>query len=459
MAEALSLPANGWRPRPYQRTAWAALEAGCTRLALEWHRRAGKDDVCLHWAARAAALRTGSYWHMLPQQAQARKAIWDAVDPHTGMRRIDIAFPQQMREVTRNDEMFIRFRTQATWQVVGSDNYNSLVGSPPVGIVFSEYALSDPAAWSYLQPILEENGGWALFISSTRGNNHFSRLVDFAKGDAQWFGQTLTVDDTKAIPLERIENHRRNLVAERGEVEAEAIIQQEYYCDRNAALPGAYYGAHMTKAHREGRIGDYPWIPTLPVGVGWDIGMNDSSVLWFFQQLPSGRVRLIDVLEGSGVGIDWYAMKVREREYLIAEHIWPHDGGHRNIRDIGGTSLEASAKKLGVRPILVLDRDPTVQVGIQAVRQMFPMLEFNATPLPFAGESLEQAKARMSRAIDALRGYRRKWNEKSQRFDDHPFHDWTSNTADSLRYVARGRRPFFAVPGRGDRASRAITDD
>lgn len=396
---------------------------------------------------------------MLPQANQSRKAIWDAVDGHTGKRRIDIAFPEEMREVTRDAEMFMRIKGGSTWQVVGSDNFNALVGSPPIGIVFSEYALSDPAAWSYLQPILEENGGWALFISTTRGNNHFSRLVDFAKQDPQWFGQTLTVDDTKAIPLERIENHRRNLIAERGELEADAIIQQEYYCDRSAALPGAYYGAHMTKALREGRIGDYPWIPSMPVGTAWDIGSGDSTVIWFYQQLPSGRVRLIDVLEGSGVGVDWYATKMRERDYAYADHIWPHDGGHKNIRDIGGTTLEANAKKLGIKPIRVLDRDPTVQMGIQAVRQMFPLIEFNANPLPFRDESLVQAKARMDRAIDAMRGYRRKWNEASQRFDDHPFHDWTSNTADSLRYLARGRKVFWTPEDRGTRPTRAITND
>ena len=445
MSEIL-IPASGWSPRNYQMPAWAALESGCKRLALEWHRRAGKDDICLHWAAVSALTDVGNYWHMLPMQNQARKAIWDAINPHTGRRRIDEAFPQEIRQTTREADMLIRFKTGSTWQVVGSDNYNALVGSPPRGVVFSEYALADPGAWSYLQPILEENGGWALFISTTRGRNHFARLVDFAKGEPGWFGQTLTVADTGAIPAERVEAHRRNLAAERGEAEADAIIQQEYYCDRNAALPGAYYGSHMTRAEREGRIGHFPWLPALPVGTAWDLGHNDSTVVWVYQQLPSGRVRLIDVVEGSGVGVDWYIAKLRQRDYAFADHIWPHDGGHGNIRDIGGTTLEASAKKLGLKPLRILDRDPTVQMGIQAVRQLFPLLEFNAEPLPFEGETPAEAKARMGRAMDALRAYRREWSEKLQRFNDNPLHDWTSNTADALRYLARGKKPFFGQP-------------
>lgn len=476
------LPHNGWRPRDYQMPAWGQLEAGCKRLALEWHRRAGKDDICLHWAAISAMTQPGNYWHMLPQANQSRKAIWDAINPHTGKRRIDEAFPEPLRETTRDNEMFIRFKRcqqkregeavlvgpdglpltgQSSWQVVGSDNFNSLIGSPPRGVVFSEYALSDPSSWAYLQPILEENGGWALFISTTRGRNHFSRLVDFAKQEPSWFGQTLTVEDTGAIPLERVEAHRRNLVAERGEVEAEAIIQQEYYCDRNAALPGAYYGAHMTRADREGRIGDFPHIPSLPVGTAWDIGHSDSTVIWFFQQLRNDRIRLIDVFEGSGAGVDFYAAKLQERVglYQMAEHIWPHDGDHKNIRDIGGNTLKSNATALGVRPIRVLDRDPTVVVGINAVRQIFPMIEFNSQPLPFRGETQSQANARMARAMDALRAYRRIWNEKAQRFDDLPYHDWTSNTADSLRYLARGRKPFYTAEQRANRPSVGITDD
>jgi phage terminase large subunit len=455
----VALPHLGWRPRDYQMPAWGALEAGYRRLALEWHRRAGKDDVCLHWAAISMMTEVGNYWHMLPQANQARKAIWDAVNPKTGMRRIDEAFPVALRSATRETDMMIRFRNGSTWQVVGSDNFNALVGAPPRGVVFSEYALSDPSSWAYLQPILEENGGWALFISTTRGRNHFSRLVDFAKTEPSWYAQTLTVHDTKAIPLDRVEAHRKNLAAERGEVEADAIIAQEYYCDRNAALPGAYYGQHMSRAERDGRIGDYPWIPSLPVGTAWDIGSTDSTVIWFFQQLRNGRIRLIDVLEGSGVGVDWYAAKLREREYAYAEHIWPRDGDAKNIRDIGGNTLKANATTLGVRPIRVLDQESSVMVGINAVRQIFPLLEFNATPLPFRDETPAQAKARMDRAMDAMRAYRRVWNDKSQRFDDHPLHDWTSNTADSMRYLARGRRPFFSAEDRANRATVGITDD
>lgn len=448
----VELPAHGWLPRDYQMPAWAALEGGCRRLALAWHRRAGKDDLCLHWAAVSAMQRVGNYWHMLPQANQSRKAIWDAVNPNTGRRRIDDAFPAEIRETTREQDMLIRFKNGSTWQVVGSDNYNALVGSPPVGVVFSEYALSDPSSWGFLQPILAENDGWALFISTPRGRNHFAKLVEFAMREPKWFGQVLGVDSTRAIPMDRIDEHRRSLEAERGEKEAAALIAQEYYCDFDAAIPGAYFGELMSRAEREGRIGQFPYQPGMPCGTAWDIGFGDSTVIWVYQQI-AGRVRLVDVIEGSGVGIDWYVGKLLAQPYTYADHIWPHDGGHGNIRDIGGTSLDATAKGLGLRPLRVLDRDKSVDMGINAVRQMLPLCEFNTSPVPLPGETPDQAKNRMQRALDALRQYRREWDEKLQRFKDSPLHDWTSHTADAMRYLARGRKPF---PGQRERPAQTI---
>jgi hypothetical protein len=100
----ISLP-NNWLPRPYQLPLWKYLEAGGKRAVSVWHRRAGKDDVCLHWSATAAIERPATYWHMLPEASQARKAIWEAINPHSGKRRIDEAYPPQIRSATREQEM------------------------------------------------------------------------------------------------------------------------------------------------------------------------------------------------------------------------------------------------------------------------------------------------------------------------------------------------------------------
>lgn len=436
---------NNWRPRPYQFDAWAALERGCRRIALAWHRRAGKDDLCLHWTATAAMERVGGYLHMLPAANQARKAIWEAVNPRSGKRRIDEAFPLEIRDSTRESDMFIRFKNGSTWQVVGSDNYEALIGGAVVGVVFSEYALSDPNAWAFLRPILAENDGWALFISTPRGRNHFSRMIDYAKlNPKEWFTQVLTVDDTGAIPRDVIDREMREIAAERGEKEAHAIVQQEYYCDFDAALPGAYFGELMGRADKEKRIGVFPYLPKEPVGTAWDIGIGDSTVIWFYQQPEGGRVRLIDVLEHNGVGVEWYIRKIKDRPYDYAEHLWPHDGDQSEFGTGQTRKKTAGEKNLKVR---ILPRD-AVDDGIQAVRKMLPLCEFNTHPIPWDDETQEQACLRMSRALDAMRQYRKEWDEKLQRFSDRPLHDWTSHTADGFRYLAIGRREFPKRRGR-----------
>jgi hypothetical protein len=163
----VSIP-SGWRPRDYQLALWEHLEAGGLRADVAAHRRWGKDEVALHWTAWRLVAEPGVYWHLLPELAQGRRAIWDAVNPHTGRRRIDEAFPDGIRSRTVDGEMKIEFVNGAVWQVLGSDNYDRLVGAPPRGVVFSEWALARPQAWTYIRPILAENQGSRAWSSRSR---------------------------------------------------------------------------------------------------------------------------------------------------------------------------------------------------------------------------------------------------------------------------------------------------
>lgn len=444
----ITLP-HGWEPRPYQIPMWRAAQEGVKRFCLPWHRRSGKDDVALNWTACSMMQRVGSYWHMLPQANQARKAIWDAINPHTGLRRIDQAFPKELREVTREQEMFIRLQNGAAWQVVGSDNYNALVGSPPVGVVFSEYALADPAAWAFLRPILAENGGWAMFISTPRGRNHFAKMYDFAREDKSWFVQRLTVEDTKVIAPEVIDQERRELVAERGETEARAIIEQEYYCSFDAALPGSYFGEILTRAENEGRIGNCAWDPRYPVGWGSDLGQRDSTTFWFWQDI-GGRIRIINFLEGSGVDdVGFYANKLNALKYTYGRGLLPHDGGHRRLGMAG--SIADQMRRFGIKnEVVPVTKDKVA--AINHTRLLMAQMEFVTDPEPFPGESKDEARARMQRGLNGLRMYRRKWNESAQRFDDSPLHDWASNIADGMITLACGYRKL----GPGARSLEAV---
>lgn len=417
---------RGWSPRPYQAPLWDYLQGGGTRAVAIWHRRSGKDDVALNWAAEAALTRIGEYWHMLPEASQGRKVVWDAVNPHIGKRRIDQAFPAHLRVRTREQDMAIQFTNGSLWRVVGSDNYDSLVGSTPVGVVFSEWALADPAAWAFLRPILIENGGWAIFITTPRGANHAKTTYDLGRSESDWFAQVLTVDDTNVFTKQALEKELRELKYELGPEQGQAQFDQEYQCSFHSALIGAYYGEALRRADAEGRIGRVPIDRGVLVHTSWDLGVSDSTSIWFIQCVGKER-RIVDYYEGSGVGLDTYAQvlqdKAKQHQITYGIHYFPHDIEHRELGN-SGLSRSDTLRGLGIKAKVVPLHN--VNDGINATRRM----------LDFAWID----EKRCERGVATLRNYQRAWNEKTKMFSDAPLHNWASHGADALRTFAAGHR-------------------
>ena len=187
---------NDWDCMDHQCDIWNYLDNGGKRAVAVWHRRAGKDSTSLNYTATEAMENVGVYWHMLPTQKQARKVVWDGID-RSGRRMIDQVFPKEIRKAKREQEMQLELKSGSIWQLCGSDNYDSLVGANPKGVVFSEWSLCDPKAWDFIRPILAENGGWAIFIYTARGKNHGYTMAQMAKANPSWHYSCLTVDDTK----------------------------------------------------------------------------------------------------------------------------------------------------------------------------------------------------------------------------------------------------------------------
>lgn len=414
---------NGWSPRPYQLPMWRYLEGGGTRAIGVWHRRAGKDDVLLHRTAVAAFERPATYWTALPEYAQARKALWAAVNPHTGKRRIDEAFPHSLRDSTNEQEMFIRFKNGSTWQLVGSDRYDNLVGAGVAGVTFSEWALANPSAWAYIRPMLEENGGWAAFITTPRGRNHAHSMYEMARKNPRWFAECLSIHDTGALSPEQIDESLKEYTAIYGEDLGQAQFAQEYEVSFNAAILGAFYAKEMINVRKEGRIlSDLQPDTELPVHRAWDLGVRDDTAIWWFQ-VRGPEIYILDCYSKPGeADIEVYAEMIHAKN---AEMGWksgndfvPHDA-RQKVFGMKKGRLETMIE-FGLKPKVVPNMGKLD--GINAVRRTLPRCLFH--------ERCEDL------GIAALEQYRREWDDERKTFKANEIHDWASHLADAFRYLA-----------------------
>lgn len=424
---------NEWLPRRHQLPLWQFMEKGGKRAVSVWHRRAGKDSTCLNWTAFAAHRRVGVYWHLLPTLNQGRRVVWDGRD-REGRRFIDQAFPRPLRQSVNKQEMKIELKNGSLWQVVGSDNYNSLVGSNPIGVVFSEWSLADPAAWDFIRPILVENGGWAIFPYTPRGRNHGWDLYEMASTNAEWFCERLSIEDTGFIGQDVIESERQAGMSDE-------LIEQEFYCSFDAPNQGSIYGSIMRELRDENRITHVPWKPELPVFTWWDIGRRDPTAIWFVQQ-HGETLRVIDYYENAFQDAAHYVKVVREKPYTYGEsskdpgHILPHDAGQTEWGS-GKTRIETLANlglKIKIGPKIGLED------GINAVRLVLRRCVFDAE--------------KCRRGLQCLEGYQREWNEAMRVYSSQPLHNWASHGSDAFRYgavairdkVTKGQgRPKFAL--------------
>lgn len=434
-----------WTPRSYQIRAWRHFQGNRegARGVCVWHRRAGKDLFAINLISTKIPERVGTYWHLLPTYKQGRAIVWNGFT-RDGRKFLDHFHPDLVTD-KNSTEMRVKFMNGSNYQVVGTDDINSLVGTNPIGCVFSEYSLHDPGAWDYIRPILAENGGWALFIYTARGKNHGYTLLELAKKNKKWFSEVLVAGDhgtkredgTSVISDQVIQD-------ERDAGMPEEMIQQEFFCSFESPFVGAYYGTQMLAAEKSGRVGRVPYEPKLEVHTAWDIGIGDSTAIWFFQEYGH-ELRVIDYYENSGEGLHHYVKALKGQvpghehrvEYLYGRHHGPHDLEVREFTS--GKSRIETARELGLRFNVV--RKHEVNDGIEVVRMTIPTCYFDAE--------------RCVRGIEGLRQYRKEWDDKNKCFKANPLHDWTSHPADAFRILVMGRR---ARPRHTDRPTRAKDD-
>lgn len=443
MKGAITVPYN-FIPRDYQLDLFQAMdgiegmpETKIRRAILLWHRRAGKDMACLAYLLKEAVATPGLYYYLFPDGAMGRRAMWEHIDSRTGVKALEMlpgvfdthsyGKPGSLIEGVNNQEMVIRLTNKSIIRIIGTDRFDKLRGTNPVGCVFSEYAFQDPKAWEIVSPILAENNGWAIFNSTPDGFNHFHQMFNNAENEDKWYRsllQTLYPEEegySGIVPKEVIDDELRM-------GKDPAVVAMEYGCRFLVAESGAYYNSYIEKARMDGRIGLYPADDSKWTETAWDIGAADPTSIFFFQRHGS-TIRIVDYYEDeTGTkGYADYVTMLQERGYRYKAHHLPHDGKHRKTVKTGVTTaidmLSECLKEAGVSGRVYDVKKGDVQTGIEQVRHTFSRLYFN--------------EGTCHEAIEKLGLYHKRYDRKARAYMKQPVHDHTSHCADALRYLVQ----------------------
>lgn len=394
-------------PRPYQLPLLQALDKGIKKHVWCLHRGCGKDLLALNYLICQAMQKRGVYLHCFPNFSQGKKAIWQSNHADDKGQVVGYLehFPEELIKRRNGSDMSIELINGSMYHVMGLDGRNAARarGMNPNFVILSEYAFMDPESWYTIEPRLTQNNGTVIFASTPNGQNHFYHLYNHAVNHPEtYYAKLLTIDDTSALPIGFIEEKRAEGIPE-------DFIQQEYYCSFTRGAAGSYYGKYIQDARNDDRICKVNIETDLQVHTGWDIGIGDSTSIWFFQQRKNGQIVFINYYENCGEGLEHYVNYLEEfkgkNKIVYGMHYVPHDTKSRDLC-LGIERIEF-LRNLGYTMTVV--GKMLVDEGIQVVRSMLNQCIF------------DQEKCK--HGINCLDFYRKKWNETLKVYYDEPLHD------------------------------------
>lgn len=403
---------TGYTPRPLQDLLHQALKRF---NVLVMHRRFGKTVFSINETVDQGLRclnKSPQYAYIAPTYGQAKRVAWDILKDAVKNIPGAVANEAELRVDIPRPDRGDRIR----FMLLGAENPGSIRGIYLDGVILDEMGEMDPIVWTQVvRPALSDRLGWAIFIGTPKGQNGFYDLYVQAQQNPDWFHRMYKASETGIIPIGELEAAKAIMSPEE--------YEQEYECSFSAALVGAYYGKYMTDAEKEGRICDVPHDPAVVVDTFWDLGVDDTTVIWFGQRVGKNR-HWIDFYEMSGEGLPHYVKILNSdhrSKYNYGSHYLPHDAEAREL-GTGKTRVE-TFKSLGLKRIEIVPRQ-SVEDGINASRMLIPRSYFD--------------KSKCHRGIEALKSYERKWDSKNKIYQQKPLHNWASHAADGFRTAAMG---------------------
>lgn len=394
---------TGYRPREPQKLIHQMVKDNRFTVVVA-HRRMGKTVSAINQLIHSSLLcdkPSPRFAYIAPTYSQCKRIAWDYL----------LQYTRPLGAIANVAELRVDFMGRRI-SLYGADNPDSLRGIYLDGVVLDEIGDMNPYIFSdVVRPALADRLGYAMFIGTPKGNNHFKDLRDRAdKSSDGWKLLEFKASDTKLLDAGELSSAKNEM--------GEDKYNQEFECSFHAAVEGSYYGKIINDLEQQQRITIIPREELSKTFCAWDLGMSDSTAIWV-AQVVGKEIRLLDYYENHGQGLDTYVSYIRDNGWSHATQLLPHDVV---VRELGtGKSrkevLESAGLEITVVPKL------SVQDGIQAVRQMLPRCWFDKD---------------VKQGLDALRNYRRNYDEKRNVFYDSPLHDWCSHAADAFRYLAVG---------------------
>lgn len=403
------------------------MDNGTRYACIVWARRHGKDLTCWNYAIKTAALQPMDVTYVYPTADMAKNNLWEA-KTNDGVPFLDYVPLEIRKRQNKTDDGLNNTSKQVTlWngsiiRLMSGENPGRLRGANSKLYVLSEYAEMSPEVFDIIEPVVEANHGQIIVNFTPKGDNHAAGAWKAWQEDKMWFTQLITAKDTQVFTPEQLDRIlastiRRFTDQGRGEEEARIYFEQEYMCNFDSPVVGSYYGAAIRKAIEEKRITSVPVEATIPVHTAWDLGVGDSTAIWFYQNVGL-EVHVVDYYETSGEGLTHYIRVLKDKGYVYGNHYAPHDIEVRELSS--GKSRLETARSLGINFRIVPSL--SLEDGIEASRNIFNKCWFD--------------KEKCKRGIDALKSYHKEFDDKNKTYKEHPEHDWSSHGADSFRYFA-----------------------
>ena len=378
------------------------------------HRRCGKTVSCINellYKALIEGKENGRYAYVAPYYSQAKNIAWDYL----------LRFSKPVMAKANQSELWVELINGARIRLFGADNADSLRGLYLDGIVLDEYADMRPRIWGeIIRPLLADRNGlnghhtWAVFIGTPKGHNAFFDLYSNATKDPNWYVKVLRASQTGLLPKGELEDAAKSMTQDQ--------YLQEFECDFESAILGAYFGKEMRQLTDQDRITQIEYDPLFPVHTAWDLGYSDDTAIWWFQ-VVHGEIRCLDYHSSNGQPVAFYAGIIQAREdergYTYGTHWLPHDARARTLSS-NRSVIEQLGDKIPLKTIKITP-NLKLQDGIQAARLALTRTWFDHKTVD---------------GIECLRQYQREYDEDKKVFRDKPRHDWTSHGADAFRYLA-----------------------